>query len=281
MCLLVGNVVYISLFLVFCAFFIDWTVLLMEKKGSSEKEYYAIDLAHIFKTLWSKAWAIILVAMILATVFFSYSSFALKPKYSSSILLYVNNSSFSLGSTEFTISSNELSAAQSLVKTYAVLLNNRTTLERAIEKADVPYTYEQLSGMIVASPVNTTEVMKVTVTTEDPYEAAKIANCIAEVLPIRISEIIEGASMEVVDSAVPNLQKVAPSVTTYTLIGFLLGAFAAVAVITVIAIRDDSIHDEEYILKNYKYPILAKVPNLHTPGNKDYGYYSKKKKTAK
>lgn len=253
----------------------------MDRKETSEKEYYAIDLAHILKTLWTKAWAVVLAALLLAAALFSYASFVIKPTYSSSILLYVNNSSFSFGSTEFTISSTELSAAQSLVKTYAVLLNNRTTLERVIEKAGVGYTYEELSKMIVASPVNTTEVMRVSVTTKDPYEAAKIANCIAEVLPIRISEIIEGASMEVVDSAVPKLQKVAPSVTSYTVVGFLLGAFLAIAFITVIAIKDDSIHDEEYILNNYDYPILAKVPNLHTPGTKEYGYYSKKKKPTK
>jgi len=253
----------------------------MDRAENSRNEYYTIDLTHIIKVIWSKAWAVVLAALLVAAAFFSYASFAIKPSYSSTMLLYVNHSSFSLGSTEFTISSTQLSAAQSLVKTYSVLLNNRTTLERTIEKAGVNYTYKELSYMIEAAPVNTTEVMRVTVTTHDPYEAAKIANCIAEVLPIRISEIIEGASMEVVDSAVPNLQKVAPSVTSYTVLGFLLGAFAAVAVLVVVAVRDDSIHDEEYILKNYDYPILAKVPNLHTPGAKEYGYYSSRKKSSK
>jgi len=252
----------------------------MEKKTTAEKQYYSIDLVHIAKILWSKAWVVVILALLLAGLFFSYASFVIKPTYSSSILLYVNNSSFSL-STDFTISSTQLSAAQSLVKTYAVLLNNRTTLEPAIEKAGVDYDYKQLSQMIVASPVNTTEVMRVTVTSTDPYEAAKIANCIAEVLPIRIAEIIEGASMEVVDSAVPNLQKVAPSVTSYTLLGFLLGGMIAVAILVVVAIRDDSIYDEEYILKNYDYPILAKVPNLLSANNKEYGYYSRRKKTGK
>lgn len=253
----------------------------MEKNESSSKNYYTIDLAHIFKSLWRRAWVIVLVGVLFAAILFSYSSFAIAPTYSSSILLYVNNSSFSLGSTDFTISSSEITAAQSLVKTYAVMLNNRTTLNRVIEKSGVEYSYQQLSGMIVASAVNNTEVMRVTVTTEDPDISAKIVNCIAEVLPGRIAEIIEGASMEVVDDGVPNPQKVAPSITSYTVIGFILGVLAAVAVLIVLAILDDSIHDEEYILKNYDYPILAKVPNLLNKGTKEYGYYSQKKKSAK
>ncbi len=252
----------------------------MEKKAIDEKEYYSIDISHILRTIWSRAWVVVAFALVLATLFFSYSSFVIKPTYSSSILLYVNNTSF-LGSTDFTISSTQLSAAQSLVKTYAVLLNNRTTLERVIEKAGVDYTYEELSQMIEAAPVNTTEVMKVSVTSKDPYEAAKVSNCIAEVLPQRISEIIEGASMEVVDAAVPDLQKVAPSVTSYTLLGLFLGGVIAVAIIAIAAIKDDSIYSEEYILRNYDYPILAKIPGLSSANSNNYGYRSRGRKSVK
>jgi capsular polysaccharide biosynthesis protein len=116
--------------------------------------------------------------------------------------------------------------------------------------------------------------MKVTVTTEDPNEAAKIANCIAEVLPVRISEIIDGASMEVVDSAVPNNQKISPSITKYTAVGLILGVLIAVIAVCIAAMLDNTIHDEEYVLKTYNYPILAKVPNLIYSGSKRYGYYS-------
>ena len=161
------------------------------------------------------------------------------------------------------------------------LRNNRTTLERVIDKAQVSYSYKQLSEMIVAEPSNDTEIMKVTVTTTDPKEAAKIANTIAEILPIRVAEIIDGASMEVVDSAVPNYDKVAPSVTKYTAIGLFLGAFAAAAVLVVFARLDDTIHDEDYVLQNYDCPILAKVPNLLHSSSGHYNYYYTTKKRDK
>lgn len=110
-------------------------------------------------------------------------------------------------------------------------MENRTTLEEVIEKSKVDYTYKELSDMIEANSVNETEVMQVTVTSEDPYEASEIANVIAEVLPKRISEIIEGSSMEVVDAGVPNLQKISPSISKYTILGFLIGAFIAVILV--------------------------------------------------
>ena len=246
------------------------------------KEYYTIDLLHVMKSLLKRAWLIVLAGLLAAFVGFSIAAFMITPTYSSSIMLYVNNTSFSLGNTSFSISSSEITAAQSLVKTYSEILNNRTTLERVIDKAGVPYTYEELSEMIKAAPSNETEIMKVTVTCEDPYEAAKIANCIAEVLPVRISEIIDGASMDVVDSAVPNTEKVAPSITKYTAFGLLIGVIVSVGILVVAAILDDTIHDEEYVLQNYKFPILAKIPDLSNPGGKHYGgyYYQKKRRST-
>ncbi len=236
------------------------------------REYYTIDLIHIAKALWERIWLIILAAVIGAAAGFSYSNFLIAPTYSSSVLLYVNNTSFSVGNTSVSISSSQIMAAQSLVKTYTEILDNRTTYERVIQKSGVSYTPAQLSRMVKAGPSNETEIMEVTVTCTDPNEAAKIANCIAEVLPGRIQEIIDGASMEVVDTAVPNSQKVAPSITKYTIVGLILGAFGAAAVLAVFALMDDTIHDEDYILQNYKYPVLAKLPDLLGGGSKRYGY---------
>lgn len=245
----------------------------MENKERVNREYYTIDILHVMRELWNKVWMIIISAVLAAGVGFSIAAFIITPKYSSSILLYVNNSSFSLGNTSFSISSSEITAAQSLVKTYSEILTNRTTLERIIDKTNVDYNYKELAKMIVAAPSNETEIMRVTVTGTDPYEASRIANCVAEVLPVRIAEIIDGASMEVVDSAIPNLEKISPSITRYTAIGLIIGLLLSIASISVAAILDDTIHSEDYILETYDYPILAKIPDLLSDSKGKYGYY--------
>lgn len=252
----------------------------MDNQEKNNREYYTIDILHIVKSLWKRAWLIALCGLLAAAVGFSISAFAIAPTYSSYIKLYVNNSSISLGNTNFSISASELTAAQGLVRTYGDILDSRSTLERVIERAGVDYTWKELSAMIKYAPSNDTEIMRVTVTCEDPYEASKIANTIAEVLPVRISEIIDGASMEVVDSAVPDVDKVAPSVTKYTAVGLMLGVVLSTVVLFIYALRDDTIHDEEYILKTYDYPILGKVPNLLNTGNKSYGGYSEKRQRS-
>lgn len=237
-----------------------------EPSGSS------VDILHVLKCVWRRAWIVVLAAVIVAVAAFCYATVVLKPQYSSSVMLYVNNGSISLGGASISLSSSQLTAAQSLVKTYSYILKNRTTLEMVIEEASLTYTYEQLTGMISASSVGGTEILGITVTCEDPYMAAYIANTIAKILPVRISEIIEGASMEVIDHAVPKLTKVSPNITQYTVLGMMVGALIAAAVIAVIAIMDDTIHDEEHILQEYGFPILAKVPDLFDDSSHRYGY---------
>ena len=249
----------------------------MENQRKNNMEYYTIDVLHIVKSLWRRAWVIVLCGILVAAIGFSLASFVITPTYSSYIKLYVNNSSFSLGNTNFSISSSELTAAQSLVRTYGDILESWSTLERVKAKAGVDYSWRELASMIAYAPSNGTEIMRVTVTCEDPVEARKIANTIAEVLPVRISEIIDGASMEVVDSANSDIQKVGPSITRYTAIGLILGVLFSVLVLAVIALLDDTIHDEEYVLRTYDYPILGKVPDLLNSGSKSYSYYSQKK----
>lgn len=246
----------------------------MEKNERNARDYYVIDLAHVVKVIWQRIWVVAFVSLLTTAIGFSMAAFVIPPTYSSSIMLYVNNSSFSVGDLGFSISSSELTAAQSLAKTYTVLLKNRTTLERLINEIDTDYTWEDIYDMIESGPVNETEVMQVTVTCRNPYEAQKIANGIAKVLPQRVAEIVEGATMEVVDSAVAETDKVAPSVAAYTALGFLLGALLSVLVLVIIALMDNTVHDEEYVIRAYDYPILAKVPNLTAVDGKKYSNYS-------
>lgn len=245
----------------------------MNSNEKTSKEYYTVDLLHIAKVLWAKVWVLIVAGILAAVVGFSFAAFAVTPTYSAAVKLYVNNS---LSSVSQIISASQLSAAQSLVKTYSEILKSRTTLERVLEKSGLQdvYTTQQLSSMIEAGAANNTEIMLVKVTCADPYDAALLANCIAEVLPERTGEIIDSASMTVVDSAVPNLNKVSPNIKSYTVGGLFIGVFLAAALIAILAIADDTIHDEDYILQTYDYPILAKIPNLLSPASKSSKYYS-------
>lgn len=237
-----------------------------------DNEEVEIDLLALARALWRRAWAVILAMLIGGAAMFSYASFLITPLYQAKALMYVNSSSLSVGNTKLSISQAELSAAQSLVDTYIVILNSRTTLNDVIKEAEVPYTYEQLSSMISAEAVNATEVFEVVVTDANPQEAEKIANAIADVLPNKIAAIVEGSSARIVDYAVVPSQKSSPNITKLTAMGLLAGFVLSAAVIIVLELMDETIHDEDYLAQNFDLPVLAAIPDMLN-GGKDKGYY--------
>ena len=236
-----------------------------------------IDVLELARALWKKAWAILLVAVIVAGSVLACTVVFIKPKYTAQTLLYVNSSNISLGSAKVSISASELSAAQSLVDTYIVILKTRTTLNDVIAQSGVPYTYEEIieNDMIKAEAVNSTEVFAIEVTSTDPKEAETLANTIGAVLPNKIASIVEGSSARIVDYAVVPSKKSSPNLTKNTLIGFVLGAFLAAAAVVVEKLMDTKVRDTDYLKQTYDIPVLAVIPDLTSSGGKNYSQYAK------
>ena len=238
-----------------------------------------IDLKRLMGTLLVRSWLIGLVAVVCAVAMFLGTYFFIAPKYQSSAMFYVNNSSLSLGDASLSISSGDISASRGLVKSYIVILKTRETLNMVADYAGVDISYGALKAMISAEAVDSTEIFRVTVTSEDPQQAEKLANAIAYILPKRIGNIIEGSSAKVVDSAVLPGAASSPSYTKNTMLGFLVGFVLSAGVVVLLELLDITIRSEEDIARSCKHPVLAAVPNLEQSGKGSYyGYGHKKKK---
>ena len=239
---------------------------------TNSNEFYELDLIRWLRALWRRAWAIILAAIIGGGAAFAYASFVVTPLYEAETLMYVNNSSFSVGNTSFSITNSELTAAQSLVDTYIIILTSRTTLNAVIDEAGLDCSYSQLKSKLHAEAVNGTEVFRVKVTSDDPAEAELIANTITHILPETIANVVDGSDVRIVDYAVVPSSKASPNVTLYTAIGMMIGFVLICLVITIQEMTDTLIHSEDYLLETYDIPVLAVVPDL--VNSKSSGYYS-------
>ena len=248
-----------------------------------------IDLIKLFKALWRRALVIILVAVVFASAVFAYTLFFVSPAYDATASIYVNNSSFSFGSTSFSISASELNASNSLVNTYIYILKSRTTLEDVIAKGNLPYTYGQLAGMISTKTVSGTAAFDITVRSSSPTEAEYIANIIAQILPDRIAEIVDGSSVRIVDYAIVPAHRSTPSYTKNTVIGFLVGALLAAAIVIIRFLineqNDVVIHSVDDLRALYPdVRVLAMIPDMRLSEKKGYyysSYYGSDKKGGK
>ncbi len=238
----------------------------------SEIDNIEVDLFDLIRLLWQKLWIIILSMILCGGIAFSAAVFAIAPQYTASAMLYVNNSSASLNGIPITISASQLSASKSLLSTYVVILKTRTTLEAAIEKADLNYSYSQLQTMVSAAAVNNTDIFSITATCPSPDDAKLIVDTLVEVLPDRIADIVDGSSVRVVDRSIRPTGRSSPSYTRYAIIGVFVGLLLSCAAIIIEDLTNTTVRDEEYLKQRYNIPILAVVPEAYSISKKAYAY---------
>lgn len=235
-----------------------------------------IDLLELAKVLWQNILFIALAAVLAGSAAFGYTAFMMEPEYQATAAMYANNSSFSLGDS-FSLSSSELSTSNSLVPVYTYILRSRTTLEDVIREADLPYSPADLNSMISTQSVSNTAAFEVTVTSTNPAETELIANTIAKLLPQRISEIVDGTSVRIVDYAIIPARRSGPDLMKNTAMGILAGgALGAALVVLFFLLNDKSkavIQSSDELRAMYSdLMVLAQIPDLR--GSEKGKYYS-------
>ncbi len=247
------------------------------KKQRNNIRFYAIDLLQLWKFIFHYLWAVILCGVVTSLIGFCVSTHLIAPMYCSTAKFYVNNISFSTDNADFNVDLSELQVAQQLVRTYGTILNSHETLEQVNDKLDAEYTHQQLSAMIRCSLSSDTEFMCVKVICDDLHESEIIASAVAEILPTRVSEIIKEGSPESISCISIDTARIGPNVFFYTIAGAFLGFFLSLVVFIILGLLDNTVYDEEYVMRIYDYPILGKVPNLIDPSSRSYGCYNQKK----
>ena len=231
----------------------------MDMKETEKNEEIEIDLSRLFGAVLNRLWLVVLVSVLCAVTVFLGAFFLIAPEYQSTATFYASNQGLSAQNSP---SPGDISASRELVQTYIVVLDTRETLLEVIDHAGVDRTERELRKMIEAEAVDGTEIFQVVVTGTDPQEAERIADAIAHVLPKRISAIVEGASVKVVDGAVAASRPSSPGYFKCAALGFVLGFAASVAVIVLRELLDTSIRAQEDIAQVCSYPVLAAIPEV-------------------
>lgn len=229
----------------------------MEQKYNNDE--LEIDLMEIISVLMRWAWVIAAAAFGCALIAFVYSKFFITPTYESTTRIVVLNQS---NSDNLTV--NDLNLGTQLSNDYKELIRSRDVVENVIEAYRLETTYEEFVGNIkVSSPTNT-RIIDITLTHTNPLLAKDLVDKLREEASVKIKDIMAVDAVNLVDEGNVPLNPSAPSVKKWTLIGFLAGAFASMAVIVVLYLLDDTIKSSEDIEKYLKLSTLGTIPIIET-----------------
>lgn len=233
----------------------------MNTNVREQGDYGEIDFRNILEAVLLRIKMICLFTVSFGIIAFLISEFVIVPKYAASATMCIaNNATLVSDSVDY----NDVNAALTLVPTYVELIQSKNVLDEvAARTQDLGYTSDDIASMLSISYSETTQIIALTITNPDPERANILVNAIAKVAPDKISDLLEGSYIKIIDeSTVPELP-VSPNVKKNTLMGALFGLFVSVAIAVAYALLDDSVKSESDLTGMFPdIPVLGVIPQF-------------------
>lgn len=226
-------------------------ILIVQSRQDDEIE---IDLKEIFYLLLSHWKSIFLAMLIGAAIFGAYHTFLLKPSYQADASIYIT-------STDSMISFSDLQLSAALTDDYANIIKSRTVLNRVIDELDLNLNYKQLGALISVDNPDSTHIVDIKVTCDDPELSRNITNALMNISVDQIYQVIGSGEPTVIDYAMAEaVQDVTPGLKKYLMIGALLGALIVCAIVVLRMLTDTTLKTVDDIDRYLHLPVLAAVP---------------------
>lgn len=229
-----------------------------------------LDLKELFEMFWNKKIKIILIVAIFAVIGVIYSIGFVVPEYTAfTKLVLAGQSSDTTGNTTEAITTTDLTINSKLVGTYSELVTSNDVVRQVITNTGINISEEALKSSIEVSSVEDTDVIKISVTNQNPTYATKLANETAKAFMEKVAEIYNINNVHVVDEAEepqsPSNVNHLKDVVIFTFIGVVI----AVGYVLIANMLDNTIKTREEVERLYKVPVIAEIPlNLPEKGGK-------------
>ena len=227
---------------------------------NQDNQTVEIDVLSLVKTLWRRKFLIIVTAFAMAIVALGYSTFIIKPNYTSATRIYVVNRQANENST---LTNQDLQAGTYLVKDYKEIILSQDVLAKVIDDLKLNVQPSALAKKINVTIPTDTRIVSIAVSDGDAKEAARIANSLRQIAAEKIIAVTKVSDVTTLEEAeVPNSPS-SPNIRRNTLIGFLAGGVLISVVILVVEVLDDRVKKPEDVEEALGITLLGVVPNMN------------------
>ena len=222
--------------------------------NNQEANTIEIDVLSLLRTIWRKKFLILLTAILTTGLAFAYSAFLATPQYDSTTRLYVVNQSSDNGAG---ITNQDLQAGSFLVKDYKEIILSQDVLKNVTTTLGI--TDDIKEKITVNIPVDT-RILSITVRDSDPNQAATIANTLRDEAAKKIIEVTKVSDVTTLEAALPAEKPSTPQTKRNLVLGFIVGAFLATALVLVLEVLDDRVKRPQDIEEGLGMTLLGIVP---------------------
>lgn len=224
-----------------------------------EQNTIEIDVFQLFKTLWQRKLMILLVALVTSVGAFAYSTFIVKPEYTSTTRIYVVNRN---QGDKPGLTNQDLQAGTYLVKDYREIILSQDALEKVATNLKLDMPAKTLASKVQVAVPADTRIVSISVKDKQPEEASRIANSLREVAAEKIVAVTRVSDVTTLEESRPATTPSSPNVRRNSLFGFLGGAVVTVIAVLLIELLDTRVKRPEDVEDVLKIPLLGLVPDF-------------------
>ena len=224
-----------------------------------EKDKIEIDVLQMLKVLWKRKLIIVLAAIITGGIAFGYSSFVVKPEYTSTTRIYVVNRN---QGDKPGLTNQELQAGSYLVKDYREIILSQDVLEKVVAEQNLNIDAKTLARKVRVTVPADTRIVSISVRDGVPEEASRIANALREVAAEKIIAVTRVSDVTTLEEARPALSPSSPNIRRNTILGVGAGAGLVIFVVLLVELLDDRVKRPEDIEEIMHISLLGVIPNL-------------------
>ena len=224
-----------------------------------EQDRIEIDVVQMLKVLWKRKLIIALAAIISGGIAFGYSSFVIKPEFTSTTRIYVVNRN---QGDKPGLTNQDLQAGSYLVKDYREIILSQDVLEKVVADQKLNIDAKTLARKVQVTVPADTRIVSISVRDGLPEEASRIANALREVASQKIIAVTRVSDVTTLEEARPALSPSSPNIRRNTILGFGVGAGLVIIVVLLIELLDDRVKRPEDIEEVMHLSLLGVIPNL-------------------
>ena len=238
-----------------------------------------IDLKELIGMFLEKKFLIIFVVILFAILGAVYTTRFITPLYESSTSLVLVQTGDAENSLE-SITATDITLNSKLVDAYAVVAKSKRVANKVSENLKLNMSIDSLRQSITVSSASDTQNLKVSVKHENPEEACKIANEVAEVFIEEVTEIYKVKNLYILDPAEINSNPCNINLTKNVAIFAFVGAVLVAGYILLINMLDTTIKTDLDIEKAIAVPVLASIILVDENGKKKTKNNNRKKSNS-
>jgi len=224
-----------------------------------EQEKFEIDVFQLVKVLWKRKFLIVLTAIIAGLVAFAYSSFVIKPQYTSTTRIYVVNRN---QADKPGLTNQDLQAGAYLVKDYREIILSQDVLEKVVADQKLTMDAKTLGKKVSVTVPADTRIVSISVRDGNPEEASRIANALREVAAQKIISVTRVSDVTTLEEARPATSPSSPNIRRNTMMATIAGVGFVTVIVLLVELLDDRVKRPEDIEEVMHLSLLGVIPNL-------------------